>query len=376
MTPPEGSVDDPNAAIGEALLMDFDAIDPAVWDAVARQRRTPMHQHIWARAAAAAINPDRPPAVYCVGAPEAPLALAAFACETRGPARLKLLGAEELGEPVEVSYADPAALPALARALARTGASVYFGHYYADTPWTAALKGAYRSRGVVLERALPIRAAPTIVLDESWTQPEMRLSSRRRSDLRRMRRNAEQMGAVSADFLAPAPDDVEALLDEAYAIESRSWKARTGTAIAQNEVQARFYRHYARLAAARNMLRINFLRIDGAAIAMQIAVETEDGFWLLKIGYDEAFKRCSPGNLLIWDAIRRAAEARLKTFEFLGKEAAWTQLWTTDAKPVAALRAYPASLGGLAALAADGATLAHKRLKTRAAPASGEAVNA
>ena len=40
---------------------------------------------------------------------------------------------------------------------------------------------------------------------------------------------------------------------------------------------------------------------------MQVAVETGGRFWLLKVGYDERFARCSPGSLLLLETIRHAA---------------------------------------------------------------------
>src|SRR5207247_3695751 len=128
---------------------------------------------------------------------------------------------------------------------------------------------------------------PTIALDGQ--EPESRLSSRRRSDLRRARRHAEAMGEVTSEVLAPSPQEVPALLAEAIAIEARSWKARAGTALASDPVRRGFFERYALAAAADGTLRLAFLRIGGQGAAMQIAVECGRRFWLLKIGYDERF---------------------------------------------------------------------------------------
>ena len=61
---------------------------------------------------------------------------------------------------------------------------------------------------------------------------------------------------------------------------------------------------------------------------MQMAVEDGGGLWLLKIGYDRAYGRCSPGMLLMRETIRYAAEAGLGRYEFLGCSATWTRVWT------------------------------------------------
>ena len=140
------------------------------------------------------------------------------------------------------------------------------------------------------------------------------------------------------------------------AVEANGWKGRSGTALQVDRKLERFFRRYAQLACEAAILRLCFLRIDGKAVAMQLAVETDERFWLFKIGYDETYGRCSPGNLLMRETIRYAAQRGLKSYEFLGKEAPWTELWTQAAHPITALRTYPFNFAGFAALIADGIT--------------------
>jgi CelD/BcsL family acetyltransferase involved in cellulose biosynthesis len=75
--------------------------------------------------------------------------------------------------------------------------------------------------------------------------------------------------------------------------------------------------------------------------------------FLLRIGYDETFKNCSPGNLLRVESIRYATERGLRSYEFLGSDAAWTYTWTKTVRPMVSLEAYPASVRGLWVLAQD-----------------------
>lgn len=350
-----------NAAPGPARQVDLSSITASAWNAVAPERRTPMQQHLWVSVAAETLSPRRAVRVVLVGSLKAPLALAPL-MRSHSPGRMKLLGAEELAEPVEVLYSSKDTLARLAEGLAATRMPLSFGHYLADTPFLVALKRAYRGRGLVIARPLPARACPSIALDPSWIEPESHFTARRRSDFRRMQRTAEKIGRVEIEILTPRADAAAALLDEAIEIEHRSWKSRAGTSLAENEQQARFIRRYGALACDAGILRLCFLRIDGRAIAMQIALETEGRFWLLKIGYDEAFKRCSPGNLLLRETISYAARSGLKSYEFLGKEAEWTTLWTQQARPVVALRTYPFNAAGLFAGLADGIHMARQRI--------------
>jgi CelD/BcsL family acetyltransferase involved in cellulose biosynthesis len=113
------------------------------------------------------------------------------------------------------------------------------------------------------------------------------------------------------------------------------------------------------------MLRLCFLRIGERIAAAQFAVESNERFWLLKIGYDEAFGRCSPGNLLMRETVRYAASRGLLSYEFLGAPEQWTRMWTDQIRPCVSIRAYPARARGVAALAADVVQASLRKLSVR-----------
>ncbi|MCP5023878.1 MAG: GNAT family N-acetyltransferase [bacterium] len=324
------------------------------WNCVPSNSRMPMQHYIWARACEEAFATPEGVRVATVGPRECYTAIAPLAAMPSCSGYLSLLGAEDLWESGEVLYADETALDSLARELVGSGRPIRFGHYPGDSPFISVLRRAYRGRGFVLAKPLEQRGMPFITLSAGWTDPESQLSSRRRGDLRRMRRRAEQRGTLKINIDLPLAENLERLLDEAFAVESDGWKGRSGTAIAFDKRLERFFRCYAELALRAGILRLCFLRIDGLAAAVQIAVECDGGFWLLKVGYRESFRQCSPGNLLMRESIRHAAEQGLRSFEFLGKESPWTQAWTSHSRPLVRLRTYPVSLAGMGALARDG----------------------
>jgi CelD/BcsL family acetyltransferase involved in cellulose biosynthesis len=176
-----------------------------------------------------------------------------------------------------------------------------------------------------------------------------------------MRRRAEEHGELAFEFHEPSACDAPALVEQAIEVEAKSWKARNGTAICDNPDQLAFFRCYAKLAAAEGILRIAFLKIGSQIAAAQIAAECNGSFWLFKIGYDESFARCSPGQLLMLESIERAARKGLKRVEFLGKAAEWTQFWTQDERPRMKLLYYPWNAFGAAALVRDAIGLAKKK---------------
>jgi CelD/BcsL family acetyltransferase involved in cellulose biosynthesis len=105
------------------------------------------------------------------------------------------------------------------------------------------------------------------------------------------------------------------------------------------------------------------MNIGGRTAAMQYAVECGERFWLLKIGYDEHFARCSPGLLLLRHAISDAARRGLRSFEFLGGNEAWTQVWTQETREMVTLRAYPFKPLAMIGLAADAARSLRAKLQ-------------
>lgn len=299
----------------------------------------PTQDAAWAIACAEAFGQ---PHVVTIGDPDAPDAIAPL---TRAGATLQLSGLAQLYEPTDLLARSDEARNALVEQLVRTGRTVLeLGRIPAGSPTVAALRRAMGRRGVV--RMHEMIGHPALELSEVWQEPGGGLSSSRRSALRRARRHAEQSGEVTTDLIVPTPEQVGALLDEAFDVEARSWKGRAGTALVQVPEQARFYRCYAAAAAARGTLRVELLRIDGRAVAMQIALEWRRRIWLLKIGYDEGQAAASPGQLLLGESIADAARRGLEGYELMGSPAAWTDVWAPDLRPCVRMVAYPLGVRG------------------------------
>ncbi|HKA55165.1 MAG TPA: GNAT family N-acetyltransferase [Candidatus Binatia bacterium] len=358
----------PQTAAGPALRVlrhpeEIAALADA-WDSLAvAQAGGPMQYAAWAQAYAAMRGvPGQTLHVVVMGAPQ-PTAIAPLVKRPGRLARLELLGVHELYEPLDFLYASPAALDALAEALVHLGVPLFLERLPAASPVTAALRRAYRGRGLVLCRPTPEwPGCPWIPLDASWQQPEHHLNPGRRSDLRRARRIAERLGPVRCEVLAPTPAQLPPLLEEAFRVEAAGWKGHKGSALLAHRERGAFYRRYAEAACRQGMLRLCFLRIGEQAAAMQLAAECGGGFWLLKMGYDERFARCSPGMLLLLETIGHAARQGLRAYEMLGTVEPWTQLWAPQVRACVALRAYPARAQGLARLAADLSKRAQYRL--------------
>ncbi len=319
----------------------------------------PMQQFIWSRAGAATFTSDAELRVIALDDGNRTVAIAPLIYRTSS-ARLEWLGVAELYEPMDALYESEDVVPLLAAAIVDLELPIFLRRIPVASPLTDALARAYRSRGTSICR--PDSAWPTITLDDAWADPESKFRAHRRAYLHRARRIAEELGTVESEVLTPTPENLPPRLEEAIAVEASSWKGRTGTALELDPIRGAFYRQYAAAAAAQGTLRLCFLRIDGRAIAMQLAVEFADAFWLLKIGYDEAFAACSPGNLLIRETISATAQRHVGSIAFLGAVEPWKEEWTHEQDPCVVLRGYPSGRRGLRRLTTDLAGAGRRRL--------------
>jgi CelD/BcsL family acetyltransferase involved in cellulose biosynthesis len=333
------------------------------WEAMGSAHAGPMLHYDWVRICTDLFCANCDLHVVVAGH-EQPIGIAPLFSPREGRKRLEFIGASDLYEPMDFLCSEESAASSLAEAVARAGLPVFFNRIPADSAILGAMRNAFRRRGTVITR--PANDYPYITLDDSWTAPEKHLNSGRRSDLRRAQRIAESVGELSYVMLSPKPDELPALLEEAYRVEAAGWKARQGSALATDALRGSFYSRYAAAACERGDLRLAFLRIGGRAAAVQLAVESAERFWLMKIGYSEDFARCSPGMLLTLETIRYAARAGLRSYEFLGSVEPWTRVWTSLVHPCVSLRAYPFNLRGMLALSVDSGTAGWARLKARA----------
>jgi CelD/BcsL family acetyltransferase involved in cellulose biosynthesis len=262
------------------------------------------------------------------------------------------IGVDAHQEPCDFSYADAESLESLCRELAHAGMSLALPRLPADAPTVAALERAYGTGAQVLVRSRP--SCPVIELPGGGGADSV-LSSSLRSDLRRAARKAGEFGELSFQMHAPSTKgEVAPLWDVAARVEAAGWKGRRGSALLMNDRIGPFLRDYATRAASAGILRILLLEIGADDAAMMIALQAGGRFWILKIGYDERFADCSPGQLVMQEGLRHATRSGLSSYEFLGTDEPWTRRWTKITRPTVGLYIYPHTIRGRGLLARDG----------------------
>lgn len=272
---------------------------------------------------------------------------------------MDFLGGEELKEPNRLISLDPVSLELLTDVIASERVyPIRLSRVPSDDEGIALLISKFKRAGWI-----------TRTLSMPYPYLDLGVSPIRKSlreDLRRARRKAGTRGEVKS-WVAATDSKQELLeyLETGFRIEASGWKDRNGTAVLSRRPRREFFERYAVAAHSEGTLRLLFLTVDDVAVAVQFGVEAAKAYWLLVIGYDEKYRECSPGNLLMEDSIEVATRSGLGRYNLLGKPEAWVRRWTSSEQECLVLAAYRPNLHGVKAVISDALYLAMRGMKDR-----------
>lgn len=201
----------------------------------------------------------------------------------------------------------------------------------ADSPTALALQKAAARRGQKVGMR-PTLQTPYIPIAGTWSAYFDSVSGHLKRNLRRRRRQLEEQGKVSIQQWTgdPLSDGGEGLMDrlqEGFDIEAMAWKGSAGTAIRENEIWVEFYRQLAQTAAERGWLRLYFLKLNDRPIAFYYTFLYDRKLYYLKLGYDPAYARYSPGILLHQEILESLFHEKVTELDFLGPMMEWKREW-------------------------------------------------
>lgn len=153
-----------------------------------------------------------------------------------------------------------------------------------------------------------------------------------RGKLRRTRRRLAERGAVTHQRVVGGPGMVGQLW-QGMLLEQSGWKGERGTAMAQSPRTRGFYTELARIAAGLGALSLDFLRLDGRAVAFQYCLEYGGRHHLLKPAYDENLRSLGLGHLLMQNVLEGCLERGVREYDFMGPAMAWKRRWTDQVRP-------------------------------------------
>jgi len=312
------------------------------WNALASRFNSPLLRHEWFAACADAFCPPGELSIMVAHDGGEPTAIAPLVINPKfGTRRFEILGTSVLGELSGFIYRDEGSLRRLIKSIVAARRPVLFRCLLSDSPELQILRDE-GSTGKAYAKSVTF-SSPWIPITSCWDEFYSTISSSWRSTLRRAQRRAEEIGKVEYEICTPTAETLDGSLEEMVRVESSGWKSRTGTAVLVNTGLNRFFRNYTQSATRLGILRFAFLRIDGKSVASQLLVDYGRRYWVLKVGYDESYARCSPGILLMHHVIHNAFEQRREAFELLGANEPWVHIWKPQVHNHELYRRYPLS---------------------------------
>ena len=209
-----------------------------------------------------------------------------------------------------------------------------------------------------------MQALPYVPIDGlSWDAYESALSKKFRSNLHRCRRRLEQVGDLTL-AIYDGKEGLRELLEEGLRIEGSGWKDAQGTSIGARPAARRFYTEVARWAAERGWLRLCFLRLGGRAIAFDYCLVYDRTVYVLKGGYDPAYRRHGPGIVLTHMSLAQAFSEGLGAYEFLGVSEPYKLRWAGAQRELQSVHMFaPTVLGSVDFKAYMGVRSASRRAR-------------
>jgi CelD/BcsL family acetyltransferase involved in cellulose biosynthesis len=322
----------------------------ADWDELAKQSGSPLLGGDWFLACAEVLCAESDLRIVVVQRDGTLCAVAPLVVVRRdGVEWLEVLGVSTLYEPSGLLYDNAESLHQLLVKVVSLRMPIALERMPAESVLEATFRKVARYRGVVFSRTTA--PAAYVCTTGTWEAYLQSLSSQRRYDYQRKRKRTERFGRVGIRIERPQVwARVPVMLEEVFRVEGAGWKGRSGSALRANEQVRKFMVRYSEMACERGTLVLCFLDVEGQPIATILGIEYAKRFWVLKIGYDEEWARCSPGIQLTMETIRYAFAQGLEAYEFLGSEEPWQAMWPRGRHKLMSLVLYPMSVQGLSAL--------------------------
>lgn len=162
-----------------------------------------------------------------------------------------------------------------------------------------------------------------------------------RQNTRKQRSKLEAEGTAITLECLDRPEQVDAAMCDYGELETKGWKAGTGTAIAPDNAQGRFYGAMLRSFCALGRGRIYRYRFGDRVVAMDLCIDNGELVVILKTAYDESFRNLSPSTLMRHDEFQSWwTEGRYRRIEFYGKTMEWHTRWTDQDRALYHCSAY------------------------------------
>lgn len=222
----------------------------------------------------------------------------------------------------------PRALDALVDGMRRLPWDVlWLDHAPLDASAWAALTSALRRTGIPFS-SLRRQQVARLDVDHDWPAFARRLPGHLLREVRRSSRRLREQGQVGLRVQTQfAPETLEACLRRSFEVEHRSWKGRAGTSVMAAGMLG-FFVGQSELLARWGNLHLATLECRGWPVAFSYGLLAKGVYHGCKTGYDAAFARFGPGQLLVHELLEHLwQDPAVRAFDFVGQLTAAEQRW-------------------------------------------------
>jgi CelD/BcsL family acetyltransferase involved in cellulose biosynthesis len=152
-------------------------------------------------------------------------------------------------------------------------------------------------------------------------------------------KNLRMTGRTSFEVEDGSPE-LLSRLDEAWRLESSTWKGAAGSSVGQDAAVRSFYDALAAALAPPGRMRLCLLRCDGELAAFAYIILDRGLIHGLKLSYSPRFAAASPGYLVLWKTIEWAEAQGFSQFNLSGVTTEWKSHWRGEPVEIDALGAF------------------------------------
>jgi CelD/BcsL family acetyltransferase involved in cellulose biosynthesis len=147
----------------------------------------------------------------------------------------------------------------------------------------------------------------------------------------KVRQREAKLAALGTVRLARVEKAGAAELQRFYAMEAAGWKGRENSAIFSDARYRQFFDQVVAEAERLGYLCLYTLELDGRPIAAHIGFTYRGRYWAAKSTYDETYRDCAPGHLIVKAILRDLAERGISEY-VMGIREDWKLEWTQDVR--------------------------------------------
>lgn len=171
------------------------------------------------------------------------------------------------------------------------------------------------------------RVVATGTFDEYWSKRGKNL----RHNMKRQRNRLERENVITRlETITDSKDIAKAIRDYGV-LESAGWKSTRGSAIHSENTQGHFYTDLLSRFCLRNRGCVYKYWYNDELVAMDLCIQHNSVFIILKTTYDETQKKSSPALLMRQEYFQEIfLNDSINTIEFYGRVMSWHEKWSDE----------------------------------------------